>query len=169
MRSKAGSVPQPPPPPAAPTPSQVIDSTTSESSQSRAEQRAAEEDALLGEDEEGLDVNLSKADKELLQNSEPEEMEVVDKTKEAQHSTSNSESSSGIGYSSVPIKKKEARHSNAGDNKKTEKKEARNSGMSDGAGSRALLEVDLGPAHRPPQGEAPGRVGRPDQRLCQAR
>ena len=134
-RSKAESSSQPPPPVLAPTLLQVINSTTSELSQGRADQSAAEEEALLRDNGEGLGITISKDGEALLRNSEPEEMEVDSKghDQEAQHS--NSESSSGIGYSSVPIKKKEARLSNRESDKKTEKKEARNSGRSDGAAS----------------------------------
>ena len=78
------------PAPVAPTPSQVIDS--SESSQSRADQRAAEMAALLGEDGDGLDLNISKEDEDLLRDSDPEEMDVDGKggNQEAQYSSSES-------------------------------------------------------------------------------
>ena len=50
-----------------------------------------------------------------------------------------------LSYRTAPIKRKEVRLPKAGDDKKSEKKEARNSGLSDGAGSSG----NLGGEHSP--------------------
>ena len=60
------------------------------------------------------------------------EVDTKDHDRKAQDSSSENWS---IGYRSIPIKRKEARHSNEWNGRKVEKKEARNSSASDGAGS----------------------------------